>query len=76
MAVADVFTAITENRPYRAGMDDKHAVGVLNNMVDNGALDGKLVGILTVNFNMFNDIREAAQEEAKEQNDKFLPDHV
>jgi putative nucleotidyltransferase with HDIG domain len=72
MAVADVFTAITENRPYRKGMTDANAISVLNNMVEDGALDGKIVGILTDNFNVFTELRETAQQTAKEQNEEFL----
>lgn len=72
MAVADVFTAITENRPYRNGMADQSAINVLNNMVENGAIDGKVVGVLTNNFQKINDLREAAQLQASEQYKNFL----
>ncbi len=42
MAVADVFAAVTETRPYRAGMDKKQAIRVLSAMADNGVLDKEL----------------------------------
>lgn len=45
MAVADVFTALTEDRPYRNGMTANEAVGVIERMVREGALD-PLVGSL------------------------------
>ncbi|HAN22157.1 MAG TPA: phosphohydrolase [Clostridiales bacterium] len=72
MAVADVFTAITENRPYRKGMEDTQAMEVLNNMVTSGALDGKVIGILLENFHTINDLREDAQQKASEQYKNFL----
>lgn len=74
MAVADVFTAITENRPYRKGMDDEQAIRVLNNMVANGALDMKIVNLLTDNFEEINRLRYYFQQEAGEYYDKFFKD--
>jgi HD-GYP domain-containing protein (c-di-GMP phosphodiesterase class II) len=65
MAVADVFTAITENRPYRDGMNDTQAISVLDNMVSHGALDGKIVEIVTANFKMLNELREKSQQESE-----------
>jgi HD-GYP domain-containing protein (c-di-GMP phosphodiesterase class II) len=72
MAVADVFTAITENRPYRLGMSDIHAVKVLENMVESGALDKNVVNVLKDNFQMINELREVSQEEAASRYEKFL----
>lgn len=72
MAVADVFTAITENRPYRDGMSDMDAIEVLNNMVNDGALDGKIVDILIQNFLMLNEQREKSQQEAQARYQDFL----
>jgi HD-GYP domain-containing protein (c-di-GMP phosphodiesterase class II) len=72
MAVSDVFTAITENRPYRKSMEDDRAKKVLNGMVTNGSLDGTLVSILTDNFRTINELRENAQNEASERYGNFL----
>jgi len=72
MAVADVFTAITENRPYRNGMTYESTIDVLNNMVKNGGIDGKIVGLLADNFNDINDIRKDAQAKVFEQYNKIL----
>lgn len=72
MAVADVFTAITENRPYRQGMNDQHAIEVLNDMVSDGGLDEKIVGILIDNFKHINQLREEAQEIAAQKYSQFL----
>jgi HD-GYP domain-containing protein (c-di-GMP phosphodiesterase class II) len=72
MAVADVFTAITENRPYRKGMEDERAIDVLNNMITNGALDGKVARVLINNFQTINELREDAQQQASELYGNFL----
>ena len=72
MAVADVFTAITENRPYRQGMDRERAIRVLDNMVANGALDLDVINILKNNFDTINDMRERQQRKAVFQYQNFL----
>lgn len=64
MAVSDVFTAITEDRPYRKGMSAQNAQGVLNNMVQSGALCSYVVNILAENFDMLNELRETAQSQS------------
>ncbi len=64
MAVADVFTAITEDRPYRKGMTSQSALEVMDNMVDSSALDGYVVSVLKRNYDYLNFIRAAAQREA------------
>jgi putative nucleotidyltransferase with HDIG domain len=61
MAVADIFTAITEDRPYRKGMGDEEVLKVLANMTTNGALDGQVVGLLGANFSAIKQIRREAQ---------------
>lgn len=65
MAVIDVFTAITEDRPYRKGMNFYKVKRVLTNMADNKELDKKLVGIIMDNFDEFDDIREEVQLKKK-----------
>ncbi|HZV81839.1 MAG TPA: HD domain-containing phosphohydrolase, partial [Geobacteraceae bacterium] len=61
MSVADVFTAITEDRPYREGMPADRAFAVLDEMVANSVLDGNVVNLLANNFDEINSIRIAAQ---------------
>jgi HD-GYP domain-containing protein (c-di-GMP phosphodiesterase class II) len=64
MAVADVFTALTEDRPYRKGMDKKNTMAVLKSMVDDVELDERLVSVAIENFEEMNQIRDSAQQEA------------
>lgn len=72
MAVADVFTAITENRPYRQGMDYNSTISILHNMVVSNALDKNVVDLLIDNFHEINSIRENSQIEAANQYEDFL----
>ncbi|WP_099467668.1 HD domain-containing phosphohydrolase [Konateibacter massiliensis] len=72
MAVADVFTAITEDRPYREGMNDEMILRVLNNMVKENALDGEIVSLLADNFAAIKEIQEKARKEASEKYEAFL----
>jgi len=64
MAVADVFTAITEDRPYRGGMTPDAAMSVLGSMVKSEALDARVVDMLDRNFDQINTARLAAQTAA------------
>lgn len=71
MAVADVFTAITEDRPYRKGMDYSKARRILSKMGEDDELDDRIVGIILDNFREFNEIREKKQNETKRYFDQF-----
>jgi HD-GYP domain-containing protein (c-di-GMP phosphodiesterase class II) len=71
MAVADVFTAITENRPYRLGMDKKHAVDVLRSMASNSELDKTLVNLILEHYDEINETRDISQKEAIREFDLF-----
>jgi len=45
VAVADVFTALTEDRPYRKGMSREQTGEILRAMIADGSLEPELVGI-------------------------------
>ena len=64
MAVADVITALTEDRPYRSGMNRKKAEEVLADMVSNNTLDRDIVCLANENFTFINEVRMNAQKEA------------
>jgi len=64
MAVADVFTAIAEDRPYRPGMSPDEALGVLRQMALDGALDPRLTRLLGEHLPAINTLRERVQGEA------------
>jgi HD-GYP domain-containing protein (c-di-GMP phosphodiesterase class II) len=46
VAVADIFTALREDRPYRAGMSTGQIKDILKAQVGGGALDGDVVDML------------------------------
>lgn len=50
MAVADIFTALTEDRPYRAGMQRDAIERILENLAKNNGIDKKIVGLLFENY--------------------------
>ncbi len=64
MAVADIFTAITEDRPYRQGMEKEQAKQVLSSMVADGSVCPYVVSLLMDHFEMLNGVRIAAQQNA------------
>lgn len=57
VAVADVFTAITENRPYRSGMARAQCLTVLDELVADGAINGDVVVALRGDFEQVHHIR-------------------
>ncbi|MEW6662426.1 MAG: HD-GYP domain-containing protein [Bacillota bacterium] len=72
MAVADVFTAITEDRPYRKGMSRQEAFKVLCRMAQDSALDKEVVATLQDNFEIISSIRMAAQADAIKEYQTFI----
>lgn len=72
MAVADIFTAITENRPYRKGMTNEQVVDVLNSMVKDQSICPYVVSILMNNFDLINEVRKEAQYKASIEYNYFI----
>jgi HD-GYP domain-containing protein (c-di-GMP phosphodiesterase class II) len=50
MAVADIFSAIAEDRPYRKPMSREQAMKVLWENVEKGAISGEIVALLDKNY--------------------------
>ncbi|MBI5205027.1 MAG: HD domain-containing protein [Nitrospirae bacterium] len=71
IAVADIFTALTENRPYRQGMSRDTVLKNLMNMVKNSAIDPDIVSVLRRNYTEINSIRIAAQSEESAEYENF-----
>ncbi|NLW17453.1 MAG: HD domain-containing protein [Firmicutes bacterium] len=71
MAVADVYTAVTEDRPYRRGMERSAAQRVLQRMVLDGAMDGSIVECLCDNIEQIEEARVTAQQAAVERYEAF-----
>ena len=64
VAVADVFTAIMENRPYRAGMQKVDGLRVMNDLAKTGKLDEKLVKLLNSRFDEIMTVISTAESSA------------
>ena len=64
MAVADIFSAITEVRPYREGMKKEKAISVLNENAERGDICSKIVGLLTEHYEEVDLARETESREA------------
>jgi HD-GYP domain-containing protein (c-di-GMP phosphodiesterase class II) len=64
MAAADVFAAITENRPYRQGMTRDNVLEVLSRLVENESLSPLVCAVISENFEELNHCRDKAQTAA------------
>ena len=72
MAVADVFTAISEDRPYRKGMEYEEIIRVLKKMVQDEKLCPYAAALLLDHYDEVNDARIEAQNEAKTRYETML----
>jgi len=50
MAVADIFTAISEDRPYRKGMDKNEIYNIIKKQANDNLLDKRIVELLFDNY--------------------------
>lgn len=66
MAVADVFTALAEDRPYRSGMEPRKALEVMRDMTRQHALDTDIVAVLADHVVGINRARIRGQRKAAE----------
>jgi len=71
MSVADVFTAITEDRPYRKGMTKGEAMQILQQMGETSKLDPNIVWILKRHFDEINSLQTSAQALASREYEEF-----
>ncbi|MBQ3334749.1 MAG: HD domain-containing protein [Eubacteriaceae bacterium] len=58
LAVADIFSALTEERPYRRGMDKEKTLDILYGNVKNGDIDGDVVALLRDHYDTVNTYRD------------------
>jgi len=54
MAVADIFTAISEDRPYRKGMDKNEIYKIIKTQANENLLDKRIVELLFDNYEVIN----------------------
>lgn len=71
MAVADVLTAVTEDRPHRKGMPSDGALQVLRQMAESSVLDSYVVSTLRLYYDEVNSVRIAARAAASKEYQEF-----
>jgi HD-GYP domain-containing protein (c-di-GMP phosphodiesterase class II) len=71
MAVADVFTSLAEDRPYRKAMTREGATRELHEMVVRRELDEALVSLLLGHYDEIDRFRSAAQAKAVREYEEF-----
>lgn len=65
LTVADIFTALNEDRPYRKGMCKSEVEKIFSKMTDEGRIDRSVVSVLMENFDRVNEVRVQAQDAQK-----------
>ncbi|PKO25639.1 MAG: hypothetical protein CVU35_03170 [Betaproteobacteria bacterium HGW-Betaproteobacteria-8] len=63
VAVSDVFTALAEDRPYRAGLSPREIKRIMKDMVTKQHLDGRIVDTLLSNVDEVVSAMKARQEQ-------------
>lgn len=76
LAVADVFTAISEDRPYRAGMSRDESERELLAMAASGKLDPGLVDLALAHHDHLDRIRRSVQERARTDYEQLVAAHT
>ena len=66
VAMADVFTALTEDRPYRKGVERRKALALLRRLTDEGYLDPEIFKVVEENFDELNRARAVSQLDSSE----------
>ncbi len=74
MGVADVFTALAEERPYRGAMRGEEVRRILDSMAHRGALEPLVVGLIQDNFEAVVEAMRAAQTAAAAFYHAVVPD--
>jgi len=62
IAVADVFVALQEDRPYREGMEKTKVISILESLANNNHLDKNIINILVENHELISTIVKSEQK--------------
>ncbi len=71
IAVADIFSALTESRPYRTEMPNDEALQILRQMALEGTLDHNVVGMLRLHYRELSHLRMEAELNAAKEYQQF-----
>ena len=66
VAMADIFAAVTEDRPYRKGLSRNKALSLLNRLTKEGYLDSEIFQMVEDNFDELSKVRTVAQRDCLE----------
>lgn len=72
VSVADIFTALTEDRPYRKGMSVKEAFQIISDAAEQRRLDPSVVDILKEHLIQVDQARALAQTSALDEYHRFI----
>ncbi len=72
MSVADIFSAITEERPYRKPMSREQAMRIMWENVERGDICGEIVQLLEDNYDAVN---EARMKKSREAGERYFATH-
>jgi HD-GYP domain-containing protein (c-di-GMP phosphodiesterase class II) len=66
LAIADIFTALTENRPYRKGMDREAVKAIFRELKKDNKLDPEILSLVDQNYLELEGVRISGQTTARE----------
>lgn len=76
MKVADIFTALTEERPYRAAMKKEEVLTIFSELHENDEELENIIELLKDNYSALDKIRAEAQAEAIKNYQVFIGEHI
>ena len=76
MKVADIFTALTEERPYRAAMKKEEVLTIFSELHENDEEVKNIIELLKDNYSALDKIRAEAQAEAIKNYQVFIGEHI
>jgi HD-GYP domain-containing protein (c-di-GMP phosphodiesterase class II) len=74
MVVADIFTALTENRPYRKGLKLDESNKIMTELAQNSCIDTEVVEIMKSNAVELEKILLTAEDEVRAEYQDFIKD--
>ncbi|MHB0976137.1 MAG: HD-GYP domain-containing protein [Candidatus Aquicultorales bacterium] len=66
VAVADKFSALTEDRPYRRGLDRRSVISLLKRMAGEGRIDKEIAAVAVSDYGALDELRREKQGKALE----------
>ena len=72
MAVADIFSAVTEDRPYRRGMEKERVIAVLRENAEQGLTSAPVTELLIGHYDEINRRRDQESREASQKYQESL----